>query len=363
MAELLALGFQRRGHDVVVLCRSGSPVHERLRAHVPCEPILRRGSFNVGTQARCAQALQRHRPDVVIGNTVKEPGWVGLPARALGIPFVYRHEFSRPYESDFRSRLVFGRVPNVHVVNSRSSLETVLAAPWVPAKRVRLIRNGIDSERLAAAPRADLGLPDGSLALGFVGRFEAQKGVRELARAWPVVARALPHAHLILVGWGVLEEALKAALEGAPRVHWLGFRDDVPSLMQAFDVLLAPFHREGFGLVLAEAMSLGVPVVASRGGAIPELLDDGVEGRLVSVGDADALAQATIEVACDDALRRRMGAAGRARAARDFTWERVIREHEDLLEELAAASRKRPARPQRGAGDARRADLHARYSS
>jgi glycosyltransferase involved in cell wall biosynthesis len=344
MAELLALGFQRRGHPVVVLCREGSPVHERLRAHVPCEPILRRGSFNVGTQARCAQVLKRHRAEAVIGNTIKEPGWVGIPARALGIPFVYRHEFSRPYEADLRSRLLFGRVPSVHVVNSRSSLETVLAAPWVPADRVRVIRNGVDAERLAAAPRADLRLPPGALALGFVGRFEEQKGVRELARAWPVIAEAVPHAHLMLVGWGVLEEELEAAMASAPRVHWLGFREDVPSLMKAFDVLLAPFHREGFGLVLAEAMSLGVPVVASRGGAIPELLDDGVEGRLVPVGDASALAAAAIEVARDDALRARMGAAGRARAGRDFTWERVIREHEDLLDEVVrAASRKRAA--------------------
>jgi glycosyltransferase involved in cell wall biosynthesis len=131
-----------------------------------------------------------------------------------------------------------------------------------------------------------------------------------------------------------MEAELRSLMEGAPRVHWLGFRKDVPSLMKAFDVLVAPFHREGFGLVIAEAMAVAVPVVASRGGALQELMDDGVEGRLVPVGDAAALAAATIQVASDRALRERLGAAGRLRVQRDFTWERVIRDHEEMLAEL-----------------------------
>jgi glycosyltransferase involved in cell wall biosynthesis len=179
-----------------------------------------------------------------------------------------------------------------------------------------------------------LGLPAGAIVFGFVGRWEIQKGVWELAQAWPRVAAVLPHAHLVVVGWGPLEREFRDALRDAPRVLDLGFREDIPELMKAFDVLVAPFHNEGFGLVLAEAMAAGVPVVAARAGAIPELIEDGAEGRLARVEDAAALASAMVELGSDAELRARMGAAGYARVRRDFSWERMIEGHEELLREL-----------------------------
>jgi glycosyltransferase involved in cell wall biosynthesis len=334
MAVLLATGFQRRGHEVVAICRKGSVVHERLRGNVRCAPVLRGDRLNPITQARCAAVLLRHRAQAVIGNTTHEVGWTGVPARCLGIPYVSRHEFSRPYPDGRADRLLLGRLTNLHVVNSASSRETVLSAPWLPPERVRVVPNGIDAERFAAAPPAALGLPEGALVFGFVGRWEIQKGVWELAEAWPGVVSALPHAHLVLVGWGPLEKEFREAMRSAPNVHDLGFREDIPELMKAFDVLVAPFHKEGFGLVLAEAMAAGVPIVAARAGAIPELMDDGMEGRLVPVEDAAALATAMIELGSDRELRARMGAAGSARVRRDFSWERMLEGHEELLGEL-----------------------------
>jgi glycosyltransferase involved in cell wall biosynthesis len=344
MTVLLARGFQRRGHDVLVFCRKGSVVHERLQGAVACAPILRGDRMNPITQGRCAHALVRHRAQAVIGNTTKEPAWTGIPARLLGIPFVYRHEFSRPYPAGKLYEFLYGRVTNLHVVNSRSSRETLLEADWLAPERVRVVPNGIETEVIEAAATAALGLPTGALAFGFVGRLEEEKGIWELAQAWPQVVRTIPGAHLVLVGWGPLEEAIRAVLGGAPNVHFFGFRNDVPSLMKAFDVLVAPFHKEGFGLVLVEAMTAGVPVVASRSGAIPELIEDGVEGKLVPVRDGAALAAAMIGLGQDAELRKRMGAAGRARARRDFSWERMIQGHEALLEELIA-QRRASARP------------------
>ncbi len=346
MTELLALGLTARGHEVVLFCRRNSPLHVRLGSLLPCEPILRGGRLDPITVARCYMALRRHRPDAVIGNTAKEPSWTGIAGRALGIPFLYRHEFNSPYPSHPRDRLVFGWVPAMHVVNSRASRDTVVAsAPWIPGERVRVVPNGIRFEESAGAGRTDLALPPGAVTFGFVGRFEEGKGIVELAEAWPRVVSAVPNAHLMLVGWGHLEAFLNAELAPAPNVHMLGFREDVPALMNAFDVLVAPFHQDGFGLVLVEAMAAGVPVVAARASATPEIVDDGVEGKLVPVRDASALANAMIELGRDAGLRARLGRAGRARAARDFRWERMVEEHELLLEELTGASR--PGRPSR----------------
>jgi glycosyltransferase involved in cell wall biosynthesis len=203
-----------------------------------------------------------------------------------------------------------------------------------------VIRNGIDVEAVRATCPADLGIPAGSVVFGFVGRFEEQKGVRELARAWQRVAGAFPGARLVLIGWGQLEGELRDQLGAAPNVHWLGFREDVPSVMKSLDVLVAPFHQEGFGLVLVEAMAAGVPVVAARASSAPELIDDGVEGRLVPVRDADALADAMIELAGDPERRRCMGARGLARVERDFTQGGMLDAHEQLLAEVAPVRRR-----------------------
>jgi glycosyltransferase involved in cell wall biosynthesis len=354
MAVQLALGLKARGHEVVLFCRSGSPVQQRLQDHMPCEPILKHGRLNPLTVGRCVSALRRHRPDLVIGNTTKDPAWTGFAARLLGIPFLYRHEFNRPYYDPPRTRLLFGWVPTLHVVNSEASRSTVLAsAPWLEPEQVRVIYNGIEVDAFAGAAPAELALPPDAVVFGFVGRYEEQKGIFELAEAWPRVVGALPHAHLVLVGWGPLEAELRSALGDAPNVHWLGFRPDVPALMNAFDVLVAPFHQEGFGLVLCEAMAAGVPVVAARASSTPELVDNGVEGSLVPLRDAGALAREMIALGTDPELRACLGARGRLRVARDFTTQRMVEGHERLLEEVLLGARvRRAAAP--GAGGAAR---------
>jgi len=311
-------------------------VHQELRGDFHCEPILAHSPLHPGTVARCLRALRRHRPDVVIGNTRREPSWNGIVARILGIPFVFRQENNAPYPDTVLGRLLFGWVPAVHIVNSLSTRSTVLAsAPWLPPERVVLIPNGIDLAQIEGARPADLGLPEGALLFGFVGRFQERKGIRELAHAWKRVVTALPDAHLALVGWGNLETEARNILSGVGNVHWLGQRQDVPSLMKTFDVLVAPFRREAFGLVLVEAMAAGTPVICERTGSIPEIVDDGVEGVLIPPRDVEALSSTMIALGRDTERRAALGANG-PRRARDFTLDQMINAHEDLLLEIVA---------------------------
>jgi glycosyltransferase involved in cell wall biosynthesis len=335
MAESLAVGLQRRGHEVVVFCRSGAPLEERVRGVLATEPVL--GGFDAHpvTVARSMRALRRHRSQVVITNTDKEPRVSGLAARLLGIPVVFRQETDHAYKNTLRYRLFYGWVPAVHLVNSEATRRTMLSSvDWVPAERVAVIPNGIDPEPFLVAEPADLGLPEGAVAIGYVGRFEKRKGIYQLAAAWPRIADAIPEAHLLIVGWGPMEKEFPERLAGAPRVHWLGFRTDVPRIMKALDVLLVPSHYEGFGLVAVEAMAAGTAVVATRASSLPEIVTDGEHGRLVEPRDPEALARGAIELTRDPGLRARMGEAGRARVLRDFTHERMLERHEALLESL-----------------------------
>ena len=116
-------------------------------------------------------------------------------------------------------------------------------------------------------------------------------------------------------------QQLAVELGVSERIHWLGYCGDPASLLQASDIFVLASTGEAFGLVLAEAMACGVPVVGSRSGAIPEIVEDGVTGLLVTPRDATSFADAIEKLARDEKLRRQMGASGLARVREKFSLE------------------------------------------
>ena len=337
VTEVLARGLQARGHEVTVFVRPDSPLEERMRGVAPVEPILKGMDLSPLAISRAATALRRHRAQVVLTLMKKDVRITGPAARALGIPVVVRHANDRPFGRSPHYRLLYGTVAAHHVANSDATRDTLLAsAPWLAPDDVTVIHNGLDPERFARAVPAALPVPPGVLVIGFVGRFDERKGLLDLARAWPAVSAALPDAHLVLVGKGPAEAAARALLDGAPRVHWLGFRRDVAAALKAMDILAVPSHWEGFGLVAAEALAAGVPVVAAEASSLPEIVRDGREGLLVPAGEVEVLAAALVRLGRDPDERRRMGAAGPPRVAAEFGLEGMIDRYEALLNRMAS---------------------------
>jgi glycosyltransferase involved in cell wall biosynthesis len=167
--------------------------------------------------------------------------------------------------------------------------------------------------------------------IGFVGRLEPRKAPHDFVSAAPAIAAGAPGARLVLIGdepYG-LDPEYTAEVERAARdagVERYGWLDNAPGVMRHLDVLVLPSRAEPFGTVLSEAMAVGTPVVATRVGGLPEVVEDGVTGRLVSPEDPPALAQATLDVL---AHRAEMGEAARTAAARFSTAT-----HTDLVESL-----------------------------
>jgi len=171
----------------------------------------------------------------------------------------------------------------------------------------------------------------GGPVIGFVGRIEPRKGPLDLVRAAPLIRRALPGARVVIVGddpYGS-DPAYTASVTESPEIEPYPWMDDAPGLLRHLDVLVLPSREEPFGTVLAEAMAVGTPVVATRVGGLAEVVDDGVTGRLVEPGAPERLAEAVLDVL---AHRTEMGAAARRRAARFNTADYV-----DRVERLIAA--------------------------
>jgi glycosyltransferase involved in cell wall biosynthesis len=209
----------------------------------------------------------------------------------------------------------------------------------VPARKIRLVRNAVPFDRFAGTARGRL---HQQLTAGrnlrvvlTVARLDLHKGHRYLLEA---VAR-VPDALFVLAGDGREHEALKrqaSDLGVADRVVFLGYRDDIPELLANCDVFVLPSLVEGLPLAVLEAMASGRPIVATAIGGTAEAVIDGETGLLVEPRDAGALARAIQAVMKDEVLAGRLGAAGRARAAKCFGVEPMIRGVAQVYEELLA---------------------------
>ena len=216
---------------------------------------------------------------------------------------------------------------------------------------VSLIYNGVDLQRYnhqqpCCTLHEDYDIPESSPIVGVVARLEAEKGHRTLLDAWPAVQAAHPEAWLLIVGEGSERNALEAQaaeLGISGRVVFAGRREDVPAVTAALDVSVLPSYREAQGLSVLEAMALSRPVVASRVGGIPEMIEDGVSGLLVPPNDPSALAGAINRLLTDHPFADMMARRGHDVVHERFCVELMVGEVESIYDDVAA--RIRSARP------------------
>lgn len=226
---------------------------------------------------------------------------------------------------------------------------------WVAAS---IITPGVDADRFVPAPAAaGPDEPPVVLYVGTIGGATRWKGVATLLDAFAIIRRDEPAARLRLVGDGDgLEEtaatAARMGLAGAVELTGALVGEALVGAYQAASVVVLPSltEAESFGMSLVEAMACATPVVASRVGGIPDVIEDGRDGLLVPPGAPEALAAACLRVLADPALAAALGAAGRAKVLDRYTWSDQVDRYQELLGNVAGAGeRPRTAQPARTA--------------
>lgn len=308
--------------------------------------------------ARLVRLMRRTRPTVVHTHTSKA-GLIGrLAARIARVPIVihqpHGHVFYG-YWSGRRTKLYVAlerlaarwtdciitlteRGTEEHLARGIGRREQYVSIPsGVPVAELKARRLG------RAEARAPLGIAESAFVVAAVGRFVPIKGFDVLVSALPKLVLQFPESRVILVGDGPARDALRtrALALGVERCLVMpGVTDDVAAHVAAADVLAAPSRNEGMGRVLVEAMALGIPVVATSVGGIPDVVIDGECGRLVPSDDAGALGKALIELARDPLLRAKLGAAASSRAemfSTDVADRKMLAIYEALIQERSAA--------------------------
>jgi glycosyltransferase involved in cell wall biosynthesis len=337
----LGRGLVERGHDVRVAWLKGRGELAGAFAEAGLATERLGGAAGEDGEVRpwaawraLARRVREWRPDLVHTHLLKADALGALAVR--GVPLVSSKH------NDERALL---RLPVsiVHGLLARRVARTIALSDHVarfterhgrvPPGRITRVYYGVDPGALRARCTRDevrraLGVPPDAQVVVCVGRIAPQKDHATLLEA---MAR-VPGAHLLVVGgdpFGDGEAQLAALVERselASRVHLLGIRHDVPDLLGASDLFALASLWEGLGLVFLEAMAVGLPIVATRVSAVPEVVEDGVSGWLVPPGDVEALAAALRAALADPRARAERGRAGHARLLERFGLPRMIDE-------------------------------------
>jgi len=291
-----------------------------------------------GIQVR--RASRRHGAHLVHANSIRAGIALGLGRPPVATVVHVRDCLPPGPVSTATLRLIAASATTV-LANSRYTARSVAAV--APAAHLEVVHNPVDLKRFdparidRASARARLGRAgERAVLLGVVAQLSPWKGQDTAIEALGLLCEEEVDAHLLLVGSAKFVEratrydnesyvaSLRARVADAgleDRVSWLGEREDVPELVRALDILLLPSREEPFGRALIEAMSLGVPVLATNVGGPPEIIEHGREGLLVAPGEPAAWARAVRRVLESPDRGLQMGRAGRRRAEQAFSAE------------------------------------------
>jgi len=297
------------------------------------------------------EIMQQHRPHIV---HTRNWGTVEgiLAARLTGVPVIVHSEHGHNADTTLgmslrrrvMRRCLYALADELFTV-SQELRDFHARAAWMDSRRFRVIYNGVDSERFAARPelrqptRAKHGLPADAFLVGYVGRMEAGKDIPTLLEAARILLQRGRPLHVVAVGEGFLlkkfQEDVSRSAELAGHVTCTGATDDVPHLFNAMDAFVLPSLGEGLSNTMLEAMASALPVVVTRVGGNPEVVEEGRSGLFFAPRDVTALAGHLDQLLRDQELRQRLARAARERVVRQFSLKSMIEGYRSLYLEVA----------------------------
>jgi glycosyltransferase involved in cell wall biosynthesis len=341
----IVTGLDRTRFTPVVVCPEAGDLPKRLESQgvpVIIHPFSKFNHEQIWAFLRevpyFVRLLRRHRIALVHGNTA--------PSRRSLLQAVALCRI--PYIQHVRNPVgavggVFGyRLAKRIVTNSEDVAKPFKDDPALAAKTVT-VYNGVDLSRYEdrSDHRRTLGAGERPI-IGFTGQIVPRKGVTTLIRAMPLILRQHPEALLVIVGCAPRGEtayeiecrALVEELEVSEAVRWVGYRSDVPTWMRTFDVFVLPTRSEPFGKVIIEAMAAGCPVVASRVGGIPEIINQDDLGTLIPFDDPQGVADAVMAYLNDPMRAAQVSATAAASVRKRFGLREMVNRLQQLYEEV-----------------------------
>jgi glycosyltransferase involved in cell wall biosynthesis len=330
---LTVLGLRERGHRTVLVAHPQGELHARAAEGVDLIGLAPRNEIDLAAAWKLSRVLRSYAPDLVHAH---DPHAVAMAATALSFgtlapapPLVASRRVDFHLSGNSFSRWKYRQV--TRFIAASGAIRDILIGDGIPASQVTVLHDGIDVGRVQRLPSLDahveFWLPHGVPLLMNVGALVGHKGQKHLLDAMPLVMREVPDVHLVILGDGELRTPLERQvkdlhLERAVRLP--GFREDVLSLMKSADLFVMSSVTEGLGSAVLDAMAMGLAVVGTHAGGIPEVVVEGETGLLVPPGESRPLAAAIVRLLENPALRARFGEAGKNRVAVHFGVDTLV---------------------------------------
>jgi glycosyltransferase involved in cell wall biosynthesis len=372
------LSFSRGGRREAIaalargLTACGVESHLCCIDQIGCEPdelaglfaghvaLQRHGLLDFAALRRLRRYCREQHIDILHAHDAASEATCALALPLARSPLLMTFHRTLDFESASRGdrlrNALVGLRASAIVTASEERRRHYLAHNHVAARKLACIPLGIDLTRFRPDPqkrqalRQRLGLDDAQQVIGAAGHYGPEKGIDVVVDAFQRICRNAPANKLVLVvlGTGTREQeaAIRAGIDPqfSSRVHLVGFQQHSEDWFAGFDLMLHGARKEAFGLVLVEAMACGVPPVASAVGGIPDIVQDGVCGRLVPAADAQALAAAALELLAKPDTLARMSAAAVRRTHDEFNLETYARRYHALYRKMLGGTEGRSAK-------------------
>jgi glycosyltransferase involved in cell wall biosynthesis len=331
--EIAAFEHAHRPNDQL----KEAAIQRGVRLHsIPC-----RGQLDRGTLRQLRNLLKSGAYDIIHSHGYKTDFYLyfagtGLRSALVATCHTWYDNDLFEYFYGMIDRLVLRRYDQV--VSVSEDVTRRLKCAGVHPNRITNIENGIDVSRFQNNEprlREELGIAFDTLMVGTVGRLSPEKGIEHLLRAAGRVVAEFPCAHFAIVGDGPERqrlEDLSKDLNLTKFVTFTGRRSDIPEVFASLDILVQPSLNEGLPITLLEALASCCAVLATRVGAVPAVLEDGVDGLLVDPGEPDQLACALLRLLREPSERLRMGTAGGNKVKQNFSSSRMANDYVSVYE-------------------------------
>lgn len=355
--------LENRGFDVETACNDKDQElvdelrNEGIKVNVVDISRSMRPDRVIKAYLEFRRLFKRKKVDMVVTHTPIVSFIVRFAAYFSGVPVIIYTAHGLPFTENMnRWKYLFFLVMEKLAGLVTTGLICINHEDYETAKRLKLVRTGlikeihgigIDTEKykrseedkpLIEDMKRELGIKEGQKVVGFVGRLIEAKGIKEFLQMAKGILEKRKDVVFIVVGYGPLEGYVRKFIEEnglEDNVLFLGFRKDVDKLMKLFDVFVLPtWYPEGMPRTILEAMAMGIPVVTTNVRGCRELVEDGVNGYLVRIGDIEAIMQIVNKFFSDKKLYKRMVEYSRIKICKEYSVEKVIEEQAEFYKKV-----------------------------
>lgn len=337
---LESVGLKKRGAKVIVLCQPDSILASKISEEgIEVRKCRMKKNYDVFAVKNILSLIKTEKVDIINTHSGRDSFLAGIAGRLSSIkPVIVR---TRHLALPITSKLTYSLLPH-KIVTTSEYVRQYLISQNIPQKKIIAVPTGVDMRIFNVGTaknilRKELNIGDDADIIGTIAILRFKKGHHVFLKAAPEILKMFPKTIIVFAGDGPQEENIRnkiKELKLTNNVFLLGLRHDIPNILKSLDIFVLPTLQESLPQSVMQAMAMGKPVIATRVGGVPEVVEDGVSGILVESENPNALSDGIISLLKNKERMKKMGDAGRKIVEGKYSVEAMVERMYNFYESL-----------------------------